>query len=73
MPVDFEERTLEKFDQMFEMIRNLCDRQTKTELMLDHHFKELEQRKEENNKKFYMIIGVMGVIFATVEILQGLL
>ena len=71
MPIDFEERTVEKLDQLSEMIRDLCDRTTKTEIMLENHFKEQEQKRESSNRKFYIIMALMGVGFTLFEILQG--
>lgn len=73
MPIDFEERTVEKLDQLSDMIRDLCDRTTKTEIMLENHFREQEQKRESSNKKFYIIMALMGVGFTLFEILQGLL
>ena len=72
MPIDFEERTVEKLDQLSEMIRDLCDRTTKTEVMLENHFKEQEQKRESSNRKFYVIMALMGAGFTLFEILQGL-
>lgn len=70
MPIDFEERTVEKLDQLSEMIRDLCDRTTKTEIMLDNHFKEQEQKRESSNRKFYIIMALMGAGFTLFEIIR---
>ncbi len=70
MPIDFEERTVEKLDQLSEMIRDLCDRTTKTEIMLENHFKEQEQKREAGNRKFYVIMALMGAGFTLFEILR---
>lgn len=70
MPIDFEERTVEKLDQLSEMIRDLCDRTTKTEIMLENHFKEQEQKRESSNRKFYVIMALMGVGFTLFEIIR---
>lgn len=70
MPIDFEERTVEKLDQLSEMIRDLCDRTTKTEIMLENHFKEQEQKRESSNRKFYIIMALMGVGFTLFEIIR---
>ena len=70
MPIDFEERTVEKLDQLSEMIRDLCDRTTKTEIMLENHFKEQEQKRESSNRKFYIIMALMGAGFTLFEILR---
>ena len=73
MPIDFEERTVEKLDQLSEMIRDLCDRTTKTEIMLDNHFKEQEQKRESSNRKFYVIMAIMGAGFTLFEIIRELI
>ena len=70
MPIDFEERTVEKLDQLSDMIRDLCDRTTKTEIMLENHFKEQEQKRESSTRKFYIIMALMGVGFTLFEILR---
>jgi hypothetical protein len=70
LPIDFEERTVEKLDQLSEMIRDLCDRTTKTEIMLENHFKEQEQKRESSNRKFYIIMALMGVGFTLFEIIR---
>jgi len=70
LPIDFEERTVEKLDQLSEMIRDLCDRTTKTEIMLENHFKEQEQKRESSNRKFYVIMALMGVGFTLFEIIR---
>jgi hypothetical protein len=70
MPIDFEERTVEKLDQLSEMIRDLCNRTTKTEIMLENHFKEQEQKRESSNRKFYVIMALMGVGFTLFEIIR---
>ncbi len=73
MPIDFEERTVEKLDQLSEMIRDLCDRTTKTEIMLENHFKEQEQKRESSNRKFYVIMAIMGAGFTLFEIIRELI
>jgi hypothetical protein len=76
MPVDFDDltnRILDKMDEMEKKIDNLCNRMTKVEINLDNHFKELDQKKEANEKKFYYIIAIMGVSFTIYEVVKGLL
>jgi uncharacterized protein YaaN involved in tellurite resistance len=76
MPVDFDDltnRILDKMDEMEKKIDNLCSRMTKVEINLDNHFKELDQKKEDNEKKFYYIIAIMGVSFTIYEVVKGLL
>ena len=70
---DLTNRILDKMDEMEKKIDNLCNRMTKVEINLDNHFKELDQKKESNEKKFYYIIAIMGVSFTIYEIVKGLL
>jgi hypothetical protein len=70
LPIDFEERTVEKLDKLESLIRDLCDRTTKTEIMLENHFKEQEQKRESSNRKFYIIMALMGAGFTLFEILR---
>jgi len=70
MPIDFEERTVEKLDKLESLIRDLCNRTTKTEIMLENHFKEQEQKRESSNRKFYVIMALMGVGFTLFEIIR---
>jgi hypothetical protein len=70
---DLTNRILDKMDEMEKKIDNLCNRMTKVEINLDNHFKELDQKKEANEKKFYYIIAIMGVSFTIYEVVKGLL
>ena len=70
---DLTNRILDKMDEMEKKIDNLCSRMTKVEINLDNHFKELDQKKEANEKKFYYIIAIMGVSFTIYEVVKGLL
>lgn len=70
---DLTNRILDKMDEMEKKIDNLCNRMTKVEINLDNHFKELDQKKESNEKKFYYIIAIMGVSFTIYEVVKGLL
>ena len=72
MPIDFEERTVEKLDQISEMIRDLCNRQTKTETQLEDHFNRLDEETKNKERKFYYLIALMGVGFTLFEIFKGL-
>jgi Skp family chaperone for outer membrane proteins len=70
---DLTNRILDKMDEMEKKIDNLCNRMTKVEINLDNHFRELDQKKEANEKKFYYIIAIMGVSFTIYEVVKGLL
>lgn len=64
-------RMFEKMDSMSSKIDNLCDRITKMEMAVSSHFKDVESGKnrkkvatEWKERKFYILIAVMGVLFA---------
>lgn len=76
MPVDFDDMTkriLDNLDGLNEKIDDLCSRMTKVEIHLDNHFKEIEQKRADNDRKFYVIIAMMGTGFTIFEIIKGLL
>jgi len=72
-------RIFNKLDSFEEKIDNICDRLTKLEMSVHDHFDDIE--KEENKKveksankerKYYIIIAAMGIIFAAYEILKNI-
>jgi CHASE3 domain sensor protein len=72
-------RIFDKLDSFEEKIDKICDRLTKLEMSVNDHFDDIE--KEENKKvtksankerKYYVIIAAMGIIFAAYEILQNI-
>ena len=72
-------RIFDKLDSFEEKIDKLCDRLTKLEMSVNDHFDDIE--KEENKKveksankerKYYVIIAAMGIIFAAYEILKNI-
>tara|TARA_R110001599_G_scaffold7743_1_gene37345 strand:+ start:31 stop:285 length:255 start_codon:yes stop_codon:yes gene_type:complete len=72
-------RIFNKLDSFEEKIDKLCDRLTKLEMSVHDHFDDIE--KEENKKveksankerKYYVIIAAMGIIFAAYEILTNI-
>tara|TARA_R110001606_G_scaffold70577_1_gene161326 strand:- start:1885 stop:2139 length:255 start_codon:yes stop_codon:yes gene_type:complete len=72
-------RIFNKLDSFEEKIDKLCDRLTKLEMSVHDHFDDIE--KEENKKveksankerKYYVIIAAMGIIFAAYEILKNI-
>jgi hypothetical protein len=72
-------RIFNKLDSFEEKIDKLCDRLTKLEMSVNDHFDDIE--KEENKKveksankerKYYIIIAAMGIIFAAYEILKSI-
>ena len=73
MPVDFEERILDKFDNMDKLLRDICDRTTRMEVQLEEHFKDMDKREKGKERKFYYLIALMGVGFTLFEIVKELL
>ena len=72
-------RIFNKLDSFEEKIDNICDRLTKLEMSVHDHFDDIE--KEENKKveksankerKYYIIIAAMGIIFAAYEIFKNI-
>ena len=72
-------RIFDKLDSFEEKIDKICDRLTKLEMSVHDHFDDIE--KEENKKveksankerKYYVIIAAMGIIFAAYEILTNI-
>jgi len=72
-------RIFDKLDSFEEKIDKICDRLTKLEMSVHDHFDDIE--KEENKKitksankerKYYVIIAAMGIIFAAYEILKSI-
>lgn len=64
-------RMFEKMDDMSKKIDDLCNRITRMEAAVSTHFKEVDEGKnkkkiksEWKEKKFYIIIAVMGTLFA---------
>jgi hypothetical protein len=50
----------------------LCERLMKVEYELNTHFKEIENKQSNKDRKFYIIIAGMGIIFTMVEVIQNL-
>ncbi len=70
---DLTKRILDKLDGFEEKIENLCERLMKVEYELNSHFKEIEDKQSNKDRKFYIIIAGMGITFTAVEILQNII
>jgi hypothetical protein len=70
---DLTKRILDKLDGFEEKIENLCERLMKVEYELNNHFKEIEDKQSNKDRKFYIIIAGMGITFTLVEILQNII
>jgi hypothetical protein len=65
---DLTKRILDKLDGFEEKIESLCERLMKVEYELNNHFKEIENKQSNKDRKFYIIIAGMGITFTLVEI-----
>ena len=43
----------------------------KVEYELNTHIKEIENKQSNKDRKFYVIIAGMGILFTVVEVIQG--
>jgi hypothetical protein len=43
----------------------------KVEYELNHHFKDIEDKQSNKDRKFYIVIAGMGVLFTLYEIVKG--
>ena len=68
---DLTKRILDRLDTFEEKIEALCERLMKVEYELNTHFKEIENKQSNKDRKFYVIIAGMGIIFTLVEVIQG--
>ena len=70
---DLTKRILDKLDGFEDKIESWCERLMKVEYELNTHFKEIEDKQSNKDRKFYIIIAGMGIIFTMVEVLQNIL
>ena len=70
---DLTKRILDKLDGFEEKIEKLCESLMKVEYELNSHFKEIEDKQSNKDRKFYIIIAGMGITFTLVEILQNII
>jgi len=73
MPIDIEERIIDKLDTLDEKIDKLCLWKTQMEAEWKNHTEELEKKSVGKEKRFYYIIALMGVGFTIQEIIRSLL
>jgi hypothetical protein len=45
----------------------------KVEYELNHHFKDIEDKQSNKDRKFYIIIAGMGILFTMVQVLQNII
>ena len=68
---DLTKRILDRLDTFEEKIEKLCERLMKVEYELNTHFKEQEDKQSNKDRKFYIIIAGMGILFTLVQVIQG--
>ena len=68
---DLTKRILDRLDTFEEKIEALCERLMKVEYELNTHFKDIENKQSNKDRKFYVIIAGMGILFTLVEVIQG--
>ncbi len=73
MPIDTEDRILEKIDKLCDKIDDLCTWKTRMETNWNNHMKDLESKAINKEKRFYIIIALMGVGFTIQELIRSFL
>jgi len=68
---DMTKRILDKLDKIESDIDDICGRLMRVELNLKAHFNEIARRQKTKDKKFYVVIAVMTMIFLVVEVYQN--
>jgi len=68
---DMTKRILNKIDHIESLIDDLCGRMMKVELQLDNHFRNIKKKESNKDKKFYVIMCVMGILFTMVQVAQS--
>jgi len=68
---DMTKRILDKLDKIEVDIDGICGRLMTVENDLKNHFKQIERRQKSKDRKFYLVIAGMTVIFLTVEVFQN--
>ena len=70
---DLTKRILDKLDTFEEKIEGLCERLMKVEYELNHHFKDIEDKQSNKDRKFYIVIAGIGILFTMVQVLQNII
>jgi hypothetical protein len=68
---DLTKRILDRLDIFEEKIEKLQERLMKVEYELNTHFKDIDAKQSNKDRKFYIIIAGMGILFTVVEVIQG--
>jgi len=70
---DLTKRILDRLDTFEEKIEKLCERLMKVEYELNHHFKDIEDKQSNKDRKFYIVIAGMGILFTMIQVLQNII
>lgn len=73
MPIDFENRVIDSLDELRHKMNDLCIWKTKMEVEWQTHMNAIEQKAISKEKRFYIIIALMGVGFTIQEIIRSFL
>ena len=72
-------RIFDKLDSFEDKIDKICDRLTKLEMSVKDHFDDIEiaekkkiQNSSNSERKYYVIIAAMGIMFGVYEILKNI-
>ena len=65
----FVNRMFAKFDKLEDKLDVTCDRVTRIEEKQDAHFADLENKKQNRERKFYIVIAIIGVLFTVRELI----
>jgi|TARA_R110000765_G_scaffold376120_1_gene466825 hypothetical protein len=71
-------RIFDKLDSFEEKIDKICDRLTKLEMSVKDHYNDIDvaekrkiQKSSNSERKYYVIIAGMGIMFGIYEILKN--
>lgn len=71
--MDIEERIFNKLDKIESAIAALCRRLTEVEVKYQGHIDDLKEKQTNKEKKFYVIIALMGITFTAYQVITSLL
>lgn len=70
---DMTKRILDKLDTFDEKLDDLCVRMIKVEYDLRGHFLDIDRRNTNKEKKFYIVISTMAIVFTAFEVFQNIM
>tara|TARA_R110000822_G_scaffold304355_1_gene429459 strand:- start:1 stop:255 length:255 start_codon:yes stop_codon:yes gene_type:complete len=72
-------RIFDKLDSFEEKIDKICDRLTKLEMSVKDHYNDIDvaekrkiQKSSNSERKYYVIIAAMGIMFGLYEIIKNI-